>query len=208
MSNEMIAILDYGMGNVGSIHNMLKRVGSPSVITNDPQELRSATKIILPGVGAFDQAITKLRNLDLIGLMNELVLEKQKPILGICLGMQLLSKSSEEGDLPGLGWIDAKTVRFRTDSNGKTFRIPHMGWNQVKVVRGNSIMDNLPDEPRFYFVHSYHVHCVLPEDVVAVAEYGEVFHCAIQRQNIYGTQFHPEKSHKFGMKLLKNFAEA
>lgn len=204
----MIAIVDYGMGNLGSIRNMLLHLGADSEITSDPDRIAAARKLILPGVGAFDHAMTNLEERGLIPVLNREVLERGKPVLGICLGMQLLSRRSEEGTLPGLGWIDADTIRFRFGPDRTNLKIPHMGWNRVNVRRSGSVMDHLPPEPRFYFVHSYHVRCDREENVLATADYGFEFHAAVIRDHILGTQFHPEKSHKFGLALLKNFAAA
>lgn len=203
----MIAIVDYGMGNLGSIKNMLARIGADSVITSDKDQIASADKLILPGVGAFDNAMTNLRNLGLLPVLNNQVLEEKVPILGICLGMQLLTKSSEEGVLDGLGWIDAKTIKFQFDP-ASGLKIPHMGWDEIEVRRKGSILDDMYDEPRFYFVHSYYVRCKDESNVLAGTNYGVEFHSAIIKENIIGTQFHPEKSHKYGLKLLKNFVEA
>lgn len=203
----MIVIIDYGMGNLGSIKNMLFRIGAESVITSDAKIIQSADRIILPGVGAFDNAMRKLDQLGMICLLNGLVLEKHVPILGICLGMQLFTKCSEEGSLPGLGWIDAETVRFRFDSKNANLKIPHMGWNIVEVKQRRFIFKDMCVESRFYFVHSYHVCCNEESNVLATSSYGITFHSAIIRDNIVGTQFHPEKSHKFGMKLLYNFVQ-
>jgi len=203
----MIAIIDYGMGNAGSIHNMLARIGAESTITSSPDSIAAAEKLILPGVGAFDQAMTNLRQLGLVSLLDDRVMGQGVPILGICLGMQLLSRSSEEGTLPGLGWIPARTIRFRFDGPAAGLRIPHMGWNRVEVNRRGSILDGLPDGARFYFVHSYHVCCEDPQNVLATTNYGITFHSAVIRGNIAGTQFHPEKSHKFGLHVLRRFAE-
>lgn len=202
----MIAIIDYGMGNLGSIHNMLNRIGAPSVITSDPRTINSADKLILPGVGAFDHAMQSLGRLGLIPVLNECVLDRKVPIFGICLGMQILSRRSEEGNLPGLGWIDAETVRFSFEEETPALRIPHMGWNTIEVKHPSPILDDRYEDSRFYFVHSYHVRCAEEANVLAVARYGIVFHAAVIRGNIMGTQFHPEKSHKFGLKILKNFS--
>ena len=203
----MIAIIDYGMGNLGSIYNMLNRIGVRSVISSDPGEIALAEKLILPGVGAFDRAMKSLERLGLLPVLNERVLGNKVPILGICLGMQLLSLRSEEGELPGLGWIDAETVRFVLDGENATLKIPHMGWNTIEVKRKSPILDDRFDESRFYFVHSFHVRCADDANVLATARYGILFHAAVIRDNIMGTQFHPEKSHKFGLKLLRSFSE-
>jgi glutamine amidotransferase len=202
----MIAIVDYGTGNLCSILNMLKKVGAKGVISSDAVELRNADKLILPGVGAFDNAMGNLEKLGLIPILNELVVKGRKPILGICLGMQLLTHTSEEGKLPGLGWIDADTVRFRFDERNR-LKIPHMGWNTIEQVKKSPLLDDADAEPRFYFVHSYHVVCRKEEDVLTKTTYGYDFISSVVKNNIAGVQFHPEKSHKFGMKLLSNFAE-
>jgi len=202
----MIAIVDYGTGNLCSILNMLKKVGAKGVISSDAVDLRNADKLILPGVGAFDNAMGNLEKLGLIPILNELVVKGRKPILGICLGMQLLTHTSEEGKLPGLGWIDADTVRFRFDDRNR-LKIPHMGWNTIEQVKKSPLLDDADAEPRFYFVHSYHVVCRKEEDVLTKTTYGYDFISSVVKNNIAGVQFHPEKSHKFGMKLLSNFAE-
>jgi glutamine amidotransferase len=203
----MIVIVDYKMGNLGSIHNMFSRIGVESIISGDPKVIESADKIILPGVGAFDAGMSNLKNLHLIELLNDKVIERKTPVFGICLGMQLLGKSSEEGVLPGLGWVNAESVRFNFEDKQKDLRIPHMGWNSLDITRKGSILDNLPEEPRFYFVHSYHVRCNNDEDILAKTRYGIEFVSVVRKGNIMGTQFHPEKSHKFGLALLRNFAE-
>jgi len=203
----MIAIVDYGMGNLGSIHNMLNRIGVPSIITSNPCKVSVAEKLILPGVGAFDRAMQSLAQLGLVSVLTEKVLEKKVPILGICLGMQLLTKRSEEGVLPGLGWIDAETIRFVFDGSNAGLKVPHMGWNTIEVKRPSPILDDRYGESRFYFVHSYHVRCADDANVLSTAQYGVPFRAAVIKGNIMGTQFHPEKSHKFGLKLLKNFTE-
>jgi len=204
----MIVIVDYGMGNLGSILNMLKKVGAPEAMaSSNPGDIECADKLILPGVGAFDTGMQKLRETGLIGLLNEKILQAKTPTLGICLGMQLIGKISEEGELPGLGWIDAECVRFRFDAGKPPLKIPHMGWNTVKIQRQGTLFKDMYAEPRFYFVHSYHLVSHNPEDILSTTDYGYEFVSAIQRENIMATQFHPEKSHKFGMKLYKNFVE-
>jgi glutamine amidotransferase len=203
----VIAIVDYGMGNLGSIHNMLNRIGSESVVTSDPATIRSADKIILPGVGVFDRAMENLDRLGLVSLLTEMVMENSTPCLGICLGMQLLSKRSEEGILPGLGWIDAETIRFDFRESDTNLKVPHMGWNNIEIKHASPLLDDRYEDSRFYFVHSYHVRCANEENVLATARYGITFHAAVIHGNVMGTQFHPEKSHKFGMRLLKNFSD-
>lgn len=203
----MIAIIDYGMGNLGSIQNMLTRIGAQSIITRDKEYIRTADKLILPGVGAFDNAMHNLDSFGLIPALNDKVLNQKIPVLCICLGMQLLSRESEEGSLPGLGWIDAETIRFKFEGEAATLKVPNMGWNTIEIKKNSFIMDNMYENPRFYFVHSYHVRCNDESVVLATSSYGITFHAAVIKENIVGTQFHPEKSHKFGMKLLRNFVE-
>lgn len=204
----MIAIIDYRMGNPGSIQNMLTKIGVESSITSDVTEIKRAEKLILPGVGAFDTAMSNLDRLGLIPILCEKALVSRTPILGICLGMQLFTRCSEEGQRSGLGWIDAETVRFRFDESAMSLRLPHMGWNHVDVVRPGSLFNDMVEDARFYFVHTYHVRCRNEKNVLATATYGNEFHCAIAQDNIMGTQFHPEKSHRYGLKLLRNFVEA
>lgn len=204
----MIVIVDYGMGNVGSVLNMLKRIGASAKISDSRQSILDADKLILPGVGAFDQGMTLLKELDLIDPLNDKVLVGKTPVLGVCLGMQLLSRRSEEGTLCGLGWIPADTVRFRFDVGDHSCKVPHMGWNTIQRVRRDVLFGESDEVPRFYFVHSYHVVCDDHRDVLARCVHGIPFTAAVQRENIFGTQFHPEKSHRFGLKLLTRFAEA
>jgi glutamine amidotransferase len=202
----MITIVDFGMGNLGSIKNMLARINHKSEITSDLDVIRNADKLILPGVGAFDMAMTNLKNQGLIPVLNKLVLEDKIPILGICLGMQLLSSGSEEGVLEGLNWIGADTIRFQFD-NDLNLRIPHMGWNTIRIEQESCLFEDMYEEPRFYFVHSYHVKCRSTDNILTSTDYGINFISSVVRDNIYGVQFHPEKSHKFGMKVLGNYAE-
>ena len=201
----MIVIIDYHMGNPGSIRNMLKKVGVESQISSDPGDIGNASKLILPGVGAFDRALQNLHDLGLFEVLNQKVREAQTPILGICLGMQLMTRRSDEGARAGFGWIDAETVRFR--DLGPGMKVPHMGWNRITPACRHAVLEGLGDTPRFYFVHSYYVRCAAPENVLASAMYGIEFAAAIVRDHVIGVQFHPEKSHRFGMRLLKNFAE-
>jgi len=202
-----IAIIDYGMGNLGSILNMLKKIGAGGRISSDPDVIRNADRLILPGVGAFDQGMANLDRLGLIPVLNETVLDGRTPVLGICLGMQLMTKTSEEGKTAGLGWIDAKTVKFHHDPP-LALKVPHMGWNVIIPKKGSPLLTGMYTDPRFYFVHSFHAVCADPEDILSTTPYGYEFTSSFQRGNIIGVQFHPEKSHKFGMRLLKNFAEA
>jgi len=202
----MIAIVDYGMGNLGSIVNMLKKVGATeAVMTADEKVIERAEKLILPGVGAFDTGMKKLSDTGLTETLNRKALEEKVPVLGICLGMQLITKGSEEGDRPGLGWIDAETLKFRFDKSDMTLKVPHMGWNSVTVRQADGIFKGVEEEPRFYFVHSYYVRCADEADILGTTHYGHEFTSSVRRGNIMGTQFHPEKSHKFGMNVFKNF---
>jgi glutamine amidotransferase len=205
----MIVVIDYGMGNIGSVLNMLKKIGAEAAISPRPEDILAADKLILPGVGAFDTGMIRLEERGLVSVLRKKVIEERAPLLGICLGMQLLSKSSEEGRLPGLGFLEARTVKFRFGEGppGEKFRIPQMGWNRVEVRGADPLFRDMYPEPRFYFVHSYHVVCAEERDIIAVTRYGYEFASAVRRDNIAGVQFHPEKSHKFGMRLLKNFAE-
>ncbi len=203
----MIGIVDYGMGNSGSILNMLRKLGVSAEIMSQPAQLSSATKIILPGVGAFDHAMEKLERDGWVTALNHEVFKAGKWILGVCLGMQLFTEASEEGTLPGLGWFRARTRRFDDRQGEERLRIPHMGWNWVMPREGRCIMDNFSSPPRFYFVHSYFVDCENAGDILATSHYGCTFTCAIQRQNVIGTQFHPEKSHRYGLTLLQRFSE-
>ncbi len=200
----MITIVDYGLGNLGSILNMFKRIGVEARITSNSNEIAEANKILLPGVGAFDNAMTRINESGLKEVLNTKAKIDKVPILGICLGMQLLTRGSEEGVLTGLGWIDADTIKFPVIEG---LKVPHMGWNVVIPSTPSKLTQSLPEESRFYFVHSYYVKVDKQENSILKANYGIEFDAAIQNDNIYGAQFHPEKSHKFGMQLLKNFSE-
>ncbi|MCJ7529980.1 MAG: imidazole glycerol phosphate synthase subunit HisH [Anaerolineales bacterium] len=203
----MIVVIDYGMGNLGSVANMLKKVGAKAVISSDPAIIEKAEKLILPGVGAFDNGMRKLNDRGLTPILAGKVVEEKTPILGFCLGMQLFTRSSEEGVLPGLGWIDATTVRFRFTQDQGDLKIPHMGWNHITIKSPSPLLEDMYPNARFYFVHSYHVVCRDEENVAATTLYGHEFTSAVVRGNIAGTQFHPEKSHRFGMKVFRNFVE-
>ncbi len=200
----MITIIDYGMGNLGSVHNMFKRIGVVSKVTSDLDEVSKATKILLPGVGAFDNAMNRINKSGLREILDKKALEEGIPILGICLGMQLLTRGSEEGSVPGFGWIPADTIKFKANPK---LKVPHMGWNLVYPETKSKLTETLPEESRFYFVHSYHVTVDSNENSILKTNYGVSFDSAIQKDNIYGTQFHPEKSHKFGMELLRSFSK-
>lgn len=203
----MIAIVDFGMGNLGSIYNMLKYIGVESKITSDKNEIENAKKIILPGVGAFDNGMKNLESLELINLLNKKILEDKIPVLGICLGMQLFMNNSEEGSAKGLGWLEGENRKFKFGEKINNRKIPYVGWNVVEQKKENPLMNNLDSESRFYFVHSYYVTCKNENDILLRTNYGIDFASGVQKENIFGVQFHPEKSHKFGMKLLKNFSE-
>lgn len=202
----MIVVVDYKMGNIGSILNILKKLGHEAIASDHPLDIERADKLILPGVGAFDTGVSNLEELDLIDVLHDQVLHKKKPILGICVGMQLMAKTSEEGEKKGFGWFDADVKKFNFDHQEQQYRIPCVGWNIVRPTQLNSLFSEA-DEERFYFVHSYYVNCKNKQDVIATAEYGFEYAVAVNRNNIYGVQFHPEKSHKFGLKLIKNFIE-
>lgn len=202
----MIIIVNYGLGNLSSVLNMITKAGGQATIVSDPNILTEADKIILPGVGAFDHGMSNLHNNGWINALNEAVLVNQVPILGICLGMQLMCKSSEEGILPGLGWIDADVKRFKLPAES-VLKIPHMGWNTVDIAKPNPLISDKEGEQRFYFVHSYHAVCKNPLDVLATSYHGYEITSAFSHNNVYGVQFHPEKSHRFGMALLKKFIE-
>jgi len=200
----MIVIVDYGVGNVGSIANMLRKVGAPVQIGQTSNELTVASKLILPGVGAFDNGISSLRARGLVPILNELVLERNVPILGICLGMHLFAKRSEEGREEGLGWLDADVVRFSFGADSNRLKVPHMGWNTV-AIPGEDGHSLVPQPSRFYFVHAYHLACRDDADVAGRTTYGYDFTSVVRRRNINGVQFHPEKSLRFGMELLGRF---
>lgn len=201
----MISIVNYGIGNIGSVLNMLAHIGVKSSLASNIDEIEQADVLLLPGVGNFGLAMRTLNKLGFVDPIRRKVLEDRKPILGICLGMQLLSRASEEAEgVPGFGFIDADFVKFRPTN--AALKVPHMGWNTVSVRSPNPLLPQDGDEQRFYFVHSYYARCNNPSEVVATSVYDGEFVCAYGRDNVWGVQFHPEKSHKFGMKLLRNFA--
>lgn len=202
----MITIIDYGMGNLGSVANMLKKIAAPCKVTSDINEIEKAEKILLPGVGAFDAAVNRIDELNLRPVLTYKAKEQKIPFLGICLGMQLLTRGSEEGVLKGLDFIPAQTIKFKFEKNS-VLKIPHMGWNFVKENTKCELTEGFTDEYRFYFVHSYYVLCDKPENSILKTTHGVEFDSAIQHENVFGTQFHPEKSHKYGMHLLTNFSK-
>ncbi|MFC7049262.1 imidazole glycerol phosphate synthase subunit HisH [Emcibacter nanhaiensis] len=203
----MITIVDYDVGNLGSVKNMLKRIGADSIITSSRDEILAAEKIILPGVGKFDHCAEKLESSGLRDCLEKKALTDKIPFLAICVGMQLLTKGSEEGILPGLGWIDAETRKFRFEEDKyRSLKIPHMGWNKVVPEENNPLFEGFDSEnTKFYFCHSFHVICNSPENVGAKTNYGYEFSSAIRKENIFGVQFHPEKSHRYGFQLFQNF---
>lgn len=201
----MITIVDYGMGNPGSIKNMLKRIGHDSVISGTAVDLERASKLIIPGVGAFNAAMRELNALGILPLLNDLVQVRKLPTLGICLGMQIMTDGSDEGNVAGLGWVKGHARHF-SDRLEKSFKVPHMGWNVVTPCKSSRLLEELNDEMRFYFVHSYHVVLDNHSDRLLTAHYGFDFDAAFEIDNIIGVQFHPEKSQRFGFQLLSNFA--
>lgn len=202
----MIAIVNYGLGNIKAFGNVYNKLNIPFSIATKAEDLEGATKIILPGVGDFDWAMEKLDKSGMREKLDELVLEQHLPVIGICVGMQMLAKSSEEGVLPGLGWIDAHVKKFDTSTFKQVTKTPHMGWNDVRPVKNSKLFTHLETDALFYFLHSYYFECNHSDNTLAVANYGAQFTCAANHNNIYGVQFHPEKSHQYGIQLLNNFA--
>jgi imidazole glycerol-phosphate synthase subunit HisH len=202
----LIAIVDYGMGNLGSVQNMLRKLGAESIRTKDPAEIAGASKLVLAGIGGFDGAMSRLEEAGLVPVLNEQVIERRVPTLGVCLGMQVMARSSTEGTRSGLGWLDAEVIRFEFPEE-KRLPIPHMGWEVVEPTRPSPLFDSSGPQPRFYFSHAFHLVCRDPADVAATTTYGYEFAAAIHRGNILGTQFHPEKSHVFGLDVYRRFLE-
>lgn len=203
----MISIVDYGLGNILAFVNVYKRLNIPVEIARTKADLQSVQRVILPGVGAFDHAMDRLNRSGMRETLDELVLERKVPVLGICVGMQMLANSSEEGSMPGLGWIPGRVRRFDPATLHHSTRLPHMGWNDARPTSPGGLFTGLEVDARFYFLHSYYFECANAVDGAAETEYGIKFHCAVSSRNINGVQFHPEKSHHFGTQLLKNFAE-
>ncbi|MEX1239157.1 MAG: imidazole glycerol phosphate synthase subunit HisH [Cyclobacteriaceae bacterium] len=200
----MVTIIDYNTGNLGSIRNLIGKLGFDATISNDLDAIRNASKLILPGVGHFDYGMMKLRELGLIEVLSKKVVEEKTPILGICLGVQLFTRGSDEGKEPGLGWINAWTKAFdRSRING--LKIPHMGWSDLRINSGSKLFSGFTEIPRFYFVHSYHLQCENSADELAYCSHGYDFTAALEHDNIVGVQFHPEKSHRFGLHIMRNF---
>ena len=203
----MITIIDYGLGNVLALVNVYSRLNILVAVAKSANDLVNATKLILPGVGSFDHAMQQLEQSGMRQPVERLVLQNAMPVLGICVGMQMLAKFSDEGELPGLGWIDGKVKKFDLSGMPRGTNLPHMGWNDVKPVVDGGLFNGMEHDARFYFLHSYYFECHQQPNVLAVTDYGGQFSCAVRRDNVYGVQFHPEKSHHFGIQLLKNFAE-
>ena len=205
-SSARIVIVDYRTGNLNSIKRTLDRIGSLSIISSQLNDVARADKLILPGVGHFAKAMANLKELGLLDALNEAVLTKRKPVLGICLGMELMAIRSEEGDTPGLQWLDAEAVRFNT-SAAAHHKVPHMGWNHIQIKKVSALMKRVDDLSEFYFAHSYHLKINHRSDLISETEYGVSFPSAVERNNIFGVQYHPEKSHRTGVQVLKNFID-
>lgn len=203
----MIAIVDYGLGNVNAFANIYNRLNISCVIASEPDELRKADRIILPGVGAFDWAIARLSKTGIREELEDMVLHKGRPVLGICVGMQMMAKRSDEGVLQGLGWIDGEVKKFDLSSFAQKTHLPHMGWNDVTPRTSGGLFKNYEKGASFYFLHSYYFAPQNPDHVLAVTDYNGPFASSVQSENVFGVQFHPEKSHQWGIQLLKNFAE-
>jgi len=200
----MIAIIDYGLGNISAFKNLYESIDVPVIVAKSKEDLQNVSKIILPGVGAFDYAMEKLHASGMKETLDYLVLEKKIPVIGICVGMQILAKTSEEGSKEGLGWINAEVRKLPLKPN---FPVPHMGWNTVVPANCSSLFNGLEDDSKFYFLHSYYFFCHDSNNSIATSEYGNEFCCAVQSDNIMGVQFHPEKSHSYGVMLLSNFSK-
>ena len=201
----MIGIISYGLGNIKAIQNVYHKLSRPVKIINNSDDLSGVNKLILPGVGAFDYAMQKFNNSGLKEKISELVLKDEVPILGICVGAQMLCLSSDEGSLPGLNWIEASVKKFKKEENKLKLQLPHMGWNDVKSLNESKLFEGMHEEARFYFLHSYYIDCKNSNQVIATSEYPDKFVSSVNNKNIYGVQFHPEKSHQFGINLLDNF---
>jgi glutamine amidotransferase len=203
----VIRIVDYGVGNIQAFMTMFKRLGMDATRARTAEELQDASHLVLPGVGAFDHAMGLLNRSGMRPRLEELVLERQVPVIGICVGMQMLASGSDEGELPGLNWVPGRVRAFETHPLSKGLPMPHMGWNDLEIRHGQRLFDGFEPDPRFYFLHSFYFDAEDKAHVAATAEYGHHFDCIVSKGHIYGVQCHPEKSHHFGAKLLKNFAE-
>ena len=204
--SQKIVIIDYGMGNLNSIHRKIRSFNIKPIISCTESDIKNADKIILPGVGHFSKAINNLKDLCIIDILNEVVLVKQKPIFGICLGMQLMTDRSEEGNVKGLGWINGKVVKFNI-SNYKNYKIPHIGWNKISISKNSILMNGIKENSELYFVHAYHLELNDRCDILNETTYEYKFSSALEKNNIFGVQYHPEKSHDDGIKILKNFID-
>ncbi|TGN18281.1 imidazole glycerol phosphate synthase subunit HisH [Leptospira idonii] len=202
----MIGILDYGVGNLKAFANILKNLGFSYQVIKSQSEIESASKIILPGVGSFDSVMEKLENSNVLDSLSKAALVRKIPILGVCVGMQILADSSEEGKKRGLGWIHSKVKKFQFETISNRLTVPQIGWNNIKTKPASILFKGMEEDPHFYFLHSYYIECENSENEIASANYGIDFTCAVNQDNIFGTQFHPEKSHHNGVQLLKNFA--
>ncbi len=203
----MITIINYGLGNVRAFSNVYKRLDIPAVVATSASDLQGATKLILPGVGSFDHAMELLQQSGMRETIDELVLAQGVPVLGVCVGMQILAAASAEGQLQGLGWINGDIRRFDSLNDRQPLCFPHMGWNDVNPTGSSALFEGLSKDARFYFLHSYYFQCASSENILAQTDYGATFSSAVHFKNIFGVQFHPEKSHHYGVRLLKNFAE-
>ena len=201
---QKITIVDYGAGNIGSVIKKVKRIGYQASVAINADDILSSSKLILPGVGNFTSSVAKLKRTGMWEALNETVIIKKVPILGICLGMQLMAKHSEEGDTLGFGWIDAKVIRFNVSDKIK-YKVPHIGWNSLDIVKSSLLFQGIDTSHRFYFVHGYHLHKVESESIIATTDYNYSFVSAVEKENVFGVQFHPEKSHDWGEKLIENF---
>lgn len=202
----MITILDYGLGNLRSVQKSFERAKIKVEISSDLKKIEKAKKLVLPGVGHFGKGMDNLKSSGLIDILNQKVLVDKVPILGICLGMQLMTKHSQESNSDGLGWIDANTIRFEKDTL-KKFKVPHIGWNSIDITNKNPLLDKIKNESQYYFVHTYYVICKKKNEVMTESEYGIKFHSSFRKDNIYGVQFHPEKSFSVGLQMLENFSK-
>lgn len=204
--DKKVVIVNFGMGNLNSVKRKLHFLNIDALVSADSKEIEAADKLILPGVGHFSNAMDNLKELGLIEILNKKVLEDRVPILGICLGMQLMAAKSEEGNYKGLGWFDAEVVKFNINDKLK-YKIPQVGWNQIAIEKESKLMNSIPNLSEFYFVHSYHVKCNDKSDIVNTTDYENKFTSAIEKSNIYGVQYHPEKSHDVGIQMITNFIE-